>query len=461
MRWSPVAAAAVATSLFVLTACSMGGDDEGDGPGGDSTLAGVDGVTGGKGSTGGIGTSSGTSGASSSSGGEPAPTPTDGKKNGSETDVDGGGDGAPKCVDGKACKAASDCESSVCANGTCAIPSGTDGVKNGDETDVDCGGTKTGAPKCAATKGCTKNEDCASDGCAYDKKCALAPSCTAHFGGDTCGSGEVGEAGAKHESCCTAAPVPGNATMLLDKYVVTAGRFRQFVERTNGNLRGFTESLGNANPDWNASWNAQLPTNVAETNFFLGPTGHGPRSGCDLSASKARTYWMSDAENAALGETGKHPFSKDVLDQKALNCVEFYMLQAFCIWDGGRLAKQAEFKAAWQAGENRVYPWGNTLDNSRMNWKYSYSFPEVYDQGNFVFVGAPGRFPTGNGKNGHSDLAGLAFQWLSDVSGSNAMWSGSGSWEGHAVSANAATYASVPATRAYWAVGGRCARPAK
>jgi formylglycine-generating enzyme required for sulfatase activity len=448
MRSRPLPFALAAVSLplvLALAGCSMGGEEEG-GPG--SSLTGANGV--------------GSSGSSSSgANAEPAPTPTDGKKNGTETDADCGGANAPKCADGKACKDAGDCESGVCGGGTCAVPTGTDGVKNGDETDVDCGGTKTGAPKCEATKACAAHSDCASDGCGYDKKCALAPSCAAHFGGDTCGAGEVGEAGAEHESCCATAEIPGNATMVLDKYVVTAGRFRQFVERTNGNLKGFAESLGNANPDWNASWNDMLPSNVAETNFYLGPTGHGPRAGCDLGDSSGRTYWMSDAENQALGETGTHPFTKDILDQKALNCVEFYMLQAFCIWDGGRLAKQAEFKAAWQGGENRVYPWGNALDNSKMNWKYSYSFPEEYDKGNFVFVGAPGRFPEGNSKTGHSDLAGLVFEWLSDVSGTKATWSGSGSWEGHGVMADAVSYGLTEGTRAYWAAGGRCARPAQ
>ncbi len=384
---------------------------------------------------------------------------TDGKKNGDESDVDCGGSKAAKCADGKSCGAASDCESGVCTGGKCQAPTGTDGVKNGDESDVDCGGTKTGAPRCEAGKSCAAHADCASDGCGYDKKCAIARSCAAHFGGDTCGEGEVGDPGAKHESCCTAAPIPGTTTM-LDKYKITAGRFRQFVERTNGNIRGFMETVKN-DPDWKPAWNARLPQNIAEVNFLLGPTGNGTlRRGCDLGASRGRTYWMSDAENKALGETGTHPFSKDVLDQKMLNCVDWTMLQAFCIWDGGRLPKYTEFKAAWSGGENRTYPWGNTFDTSKLNWQYSYSFPEVYDKGNFVFVGAPGRFPEGNGKNGHADLAGLAMEWLYEINGAadQAQFTSTGSWEGHAVGANAPMSGFTPMDRGYWAIGGRCVR---
>ena len=226
-----------------------------------------------------------------------APAPNDGTKNGDEPDVDCGGAGnAPRCEDGKGCSAGTDCVSQVCKENKCQPPRGDDGVKNGDETDVDCGGAKADTARCAVAKACKAHGDCASDGCGYDGKCAVARSCAGHFGGDTCGAGEVGEQGAKHESCCAAAPISSaaNATM-LDKYKVTAGRMRQFVERTSGNLRAFAETL-QGNPSWKAEWNEMLPTSVAEANFLLGQQGHGTtRRGCDLGASRARTYWMSDA----------------------------------------------------------------------------------------------------------------------------------------------------------------------
>lgn len=390
----------------------------------------------------------------------PPPTATDGTKNGGETDVDCGGAGdAPRCKDGKGCAAGSDCVSQVCKDGRCQAPRDDDGVKNGDETDIDCGGAGADTPRCVSGKACAAHGDCASDSCAYDGKCAVAKSCAGHFGGDTCGVGEVGEPGAQHESCCATAPISDAAgAAMLDKYVVTAGRMRQFIERTNGNLRGFVEGL-HGNPHWQQDWNEMLPSSVAEANFLLGPQGHGGRSGCDLGQSLGRTYWMTEAENEALGEPGTHAFTKDVLDQKALNCVEFFMLQALCIWDGGRLATHVEIKTAWQGGEHRDYPWGNDWSPSKVVWKFNRAFPEVYDQGNFVFVAAPGRVPDGNGKFGHSDLAGLVFEITSNVSGKNVTWAGNGSWEGHAVIKDGNPYGLVPATQAYWATGGRCARP--
>src|SRR5690606_7133898 len=140
---------------------------------------------------------------------------------------------------------------------------------------------------------------------------------------------------------------------LLDKYLITAGRMRQFVERMNGNLRAFGETLKD-NPNWKPEWTAMLPASIEEVNYLLRPTGHGTaRRGCDLGESRGRTYWMSPEENRALGEPGTHPFSKEILDEKVLNCVEFFMLQALCIWDGGRLATAQEIQTAWTAGGKR------------------------------------------------------------------------------------------------------------
>jgi hypothetical protein len=87
-------------------------------------------------------------------------------KNGVESDVDCGGTGmmaCPKCGNGKACGAAGDCTSGVCAMNLCAAPTCMDQVKNGVETDADCGGM--GCPACANGKACAVNADCASKVC--------------------------------------------------------------------------------------------------------------------------------------------------------------------------------------------------------------------------------------------------------------------------------------------------------
>ncbi|MFO0757186.1 MAG: hypothetical protein U0359_11895 [Byssovorax sp.] len=102
----------------------------------------------------------------------------DGMKNGSETDIDCGGAACPKCVNGKACAGSSDCQSGSCANGMCAAvgPTCTDGMKNGNETDVDCGGGT--CTKCANGKTCSANTDCLSAGCVGGVCSVVAATCS-------------------------------------------------------------------------------------------------------------------------------------------------------------------------------------------------------------------------------------------------------------------------------------------
>jgi hypothetical protein len=54
-----------------------------------------------------------------------APTCTDGRKDGTETDIDCGGSACKPCILGKTCGAASDCQSRSCASGVCVVGIGT------------------------------------------------------------------------------------------------------------------------------------------------------------------------------------------------------------------------------------------------------------------------------------------------------------------------------------------------
>lgn len=89
-----------------------------------------------------------------------APSCFDRVRDGDETDIDCGGS-CGACATGRACSAASDCQSNAC-NGTCAAPSCDNGVRDGFETDVDCGGQCGG---CAVGQACWSGDDCQSGQC--------------------------------------------------------------------------------------------------------------------------------------------------------------------------------------------------------------------------------------------------------------------------------------------------------
>ena len=87
---------------------------------------------------------------------------TDKVKNGTETDVDCGGE-CKACEVGKGCALAADCTEGVCIASTCPPPACDDRVKNASESDVDCGGPT--CPKCAADQKCVIPGDCISGDC--------------------------------------------------------------------------------------------------------------------------------------------------------------------------------------------------------------------------------------------------------------------------------------------------------
>ncbi len=328
-----------------------------------------------------------------------APTSTDGIKNGNETGIDCGkgpagfDTKAPPCPPGTACTSGTDCGSGVCTGNVCVAATYTDGVKNGDESDIDCGGAAPPAgKKCATGKVCALHRDCASDGCDATMRCADARSCTNPNGGTTCGAGEVGAAGAMHESCCKSLPVAGytdprnpGKVVYLDKYEVTAGRVRTFVERimqANGgvpNIKGWVD----ANPPayWNAEWNMWMPTNFStivdiprggiDATKDFGTVGD---VGLDRIFGYGGTYFYTHGDNCRVTSNGiygyptwwypenvmvdknlggKRFFSQAQLDTQSMNCIPNAVLAAFCAWDGGQLATSAVLRFVANTGTSR------------------------------------------------------------------------------------------------------------
>lgn len=349
-------------------------------------------------------------------------------KNGTETDIDCGGPGCPRCAPGLACKGVDDCDSGVCVGLKCQAPSPTDHVKNGTETDIDCGGS---APKCATGKSCAVHADCTTDGCDYNGKCALRKSCTAHYGGDTCGAGGAGGAGpAAWESCCATEPA-GNGGPALDKYKITSGRMRVFLERVNGDVRkavrearaaGKVPPIPNdpAHTVLDPLWDLYLPTSltgcdqngtcdthpdgaggidVEVTDHFwrdatdfkgiytsawrhvggsIWPKQNQTSQGCRVASPGTHSYWMDKATQSTYFGDIESDYSQAEYDVKGLNCVPYLLSQAFCVWDGGRLETAAEWLAA--IGPT-AYPWGAapTAKGQGSGTYFAFRFPDATD----------------------------------------------------------------------------------
>ena len=171
----------------------------------------------------------------------------------------------------------------------------------------------------------------------------------------------------------------------LDKYEVTVGRFRAFVEAFGDGWRP-SEGEG-AHPSipgtgWQASY--QLSSDKAELEGRL------------TCSPNLQTWQPPDGMNAD--------------DAYPMNCVNWYEAFAFCVWDGGRLPTEAEWEMAAVGGsENRLYSWGSAAPTaSSANWSGSANSP-------FVPVGTyQGTSGMWNGLWGHADLAGSLNEWAFD-----------------------------------------------
>ena len=101
-----------------------------------------------------------------------------------------------------------------------------------------------------------------------------------------------------------------------------------------------------------------------------------------------------------------------------MNCIDWYESFAFCVWDGGRLATEAEWNYAAAGGsDQRPYPWSVSMDDVTIDTSYAvYSINGMLETPPIGAVGS--KSPKGDGKWGQADLSGGVWEWNFDWSAS-------------------------------------------
>jgi formylglycine-generating enzyme required for sulfatase activity len=181
----------------------------------------------------------------------------------------------------------------------------------------------------------------------------------------------------------------------LDAFEVTVGRFRRFVERWDYTPPppGAGAHPRIAGSGWQSAWNARLPRDrgVFESSF---------KTECAKEGLAVYSAWTL----------------KNLHDDIAMNCVNWYEAFAFCVWDGGRLPTEAEWElAAANGAENDLFPWGGErADPSRALFG---CLPDSGPPCTFTDVTTVGTHASGKTRiaPGHHDLGGNVAEWTLDI----------------------------------------------
>jgi formylglycine-generating enzyme required for sulfatase activity len=234
--------------------------------------------------------------------------------------------------------------------------------------------------------------------------------------------------GASSESCCTVLPVTGGSyyrtyynlgagppagseadqatvsTFGLDKYDVTVGRFRKFVDAWNGGWR----------PAAGSGKHAHLNSGQGLVNVAISQSTYEP--GWD--ASYDSNVDTSDGVRACYSGYGTWTSTASTQENLPINCVNWFEAYAFCIWDGGGfLPSEAEWMYAAGGSQQLEYPWGSTAPGTANQYAiYGCQYPTGSSMCTGVASIAPvGTATSGGGPFGQFDMVGNLGQWNLDA----------------------------------------------
>lgn len=192
-------------------------------------------------------------------------------------------------------------------------------------------------------------------------------------------------------------PTTTISSVLMDRYEVTVGRFRRFVESYENWHREGNPTAGEA----------------AHPNIVGSGWGTAPEWSLALPNSQFTLEGNLQCEPGLETWTNEPTYNEN----KPINCVSWYEAFAFCAWDGGRLPTDLEwFYAAAGGADGRTYPWGHEPPLSEPMLVYAClgAGPDGGASCTIDDISDVGSRSMGEGRFGQSDLLGSTSEWVLD-----------------------------------------------
>ncbi len=272
------------------------------------------------------------------------------------------------------------CANAVCGLAACDAGYHLDPSKTG------------GSPECVKRPGCEGLSAACSgnDCCAWDEVSQNGSAIRFQRGYDASNMrGELDEVWQPLNDAARVRVEP----FVLDRYEVTVGRFRRFLE-------GYDDWVGDGQPRKGYAQHPALPESGwrdAWTNLVL---TNGP-----IVPPTANDFRMR-----ALACGNYSSFTEEVGDREDLpiNCVNFFEAFLFCMWDQARLPTEAEWNAAAASSEQRYYPWSRPPEMTNITAQHA-----LYGKSEQL-PDPVGAHPAGEGPFHSQDLAGNVYEWTRD-----------------------------------------------
>jgi len=215
-------------------------------------------------------------------------------------------------------------------------------------------------------------------------------------------------------NCCTSLLVPAGRVsrdgydyempaFYLDKFEVTVGRFRKYMEAVDAWMEA-------GNPVEGAGAVPLAPDSGFKRAWLEGLEPD--------YAVGVRPGWLGvTKEDGPIMTMGNPTYLFAERDDLAVNRVPFHAAFAFCIWDGGRLPSALEWRFVAQAGPSAApYPWGNeSAVDVFATAPTTAPQPGFENDPEWEYLVIPvGSHPQSVGWFGHHDLVGGMDEWVRD-----------------------------------------------